>query len=144
MTEVVCALIVNGAKLLAAQRGVDSAHPLKWEFPGGKVDHGESAGEALAREIREELGITIRVEVPLEPVSHSYPGKVVKLFPWLCRWENGELILHEHHAVKWVSPEELFGLNLLEADRRLLMAGDNLSRIREYADTHSKIKREER
>ena len=131
--EVVCALIVGQGKLLIAQHGIHSRHPWKWEFPGGKIQPGESPEEALGREIREELNMEIRVEERLAPVTHTYGEKVIRLIPFLCRWTGGDLQLTEHHAVRWVSPEGIARYDMLGADHILVEEGDNLERITKYA-----------
>lgn len=100
---------------------------------GGKIQPGESREEALVREIREELEIGIAVGSPLEPVSHAYAGKEIILYPFLCRWTEGELILREHHAALWVSPEETAGMDMLEADRKMLTTGQNMARLKLFA-----------
>ena len=131
--EVVCALISDKGRLLVTQHGMHAGHPWKWEFPGGKIQPGESREEALVREIREELEIGIAVGSPLEPVSHAYAGKEIILYPFLCRWTEGELILREHHAALWVSPEETAGMDMLEADRKMLTTGQNMARLKLFA-----------
>ena len=104
--EVVCALIVHQGKLLITQHGIHSGHPWKWEFPGGKIQPEETREEALVREIREELDIGITVEAPLEPITHAYSDKEIILYPFLCRWTKGSLILREHHDARWIDPVE--------------------------------------
>jgi 8-oxo-dGTP diphosphatase len=127
--EVVCALIVADGKLLVTQHGENSGHPWKWEFPGGKIQPGESHEEALTREIMEELDIGITVIAPLEPVLHTYPGREILLYPYLCRWEEGQLLLKEHHDGRWIDPEETADLDMLEADFKMLGHPENWARL---------------
>lgn len=114
--DVSCAIIFRDGKILAAQRNVKGKLPLKWEFPGGKVESGETLEESLIREIREELGMEIRILKALSPVLHHYPNLSVKLWPFVCSSEKGEPILKEHHAILWLEKEELEGLDWAEAD----------------------------
>jgi len=91
--------------------------PLKWEFPGGKIDAGESPEECLKRECREELGIEIDVGDALSPVTHSYSTAfTVTLYPFLCSIRSGEVTLHEHKAVQWVAPADMRLLDWAGAD----------------------------
>lgn len=90
--------------------------PLKWEFPGGKINKGEMPEECLKRELREELGIEASVGKPLPPVTHHYPTFSVTLYPFICTIVSGEIRLHEHVACVWLSPETLHTLDWAEAD----------------------------
>jgi len=92
------------------------AMPLKWEFPGGKIDHGESREECLRRELFEELGIRVNVGKGLSPATHDYPAFMVTLYPFICSIASGEIVLHEHAAVAWIHPEQLHILDWAEAD----------------------------
>ena len=114
--HVACAIIERDGLVLAAQRSATMALPLKWEFPGGKIDAGESPEECLHRELVEELGVHVHVGKPLAPAIHHYPTFTVTLHPFVCSIEAGELTLHEHAAVTWLRPEELSGLDWAEAD----------------------------
>jgi 8-oxo-dGTP diphosphatase len=114
--HVACAIIERDGLVLAAQRSAAMALPLKWEFPGGKIDAGESPEECLRREIVEELGMQVRVGKPLAPSTHRYPAFTVTLYPFVCSLEAGEPTLHEHAAVAWLRPEELPTLDWAEAD----------------------------
>lgn len=90
--------------------------PLKWEFPGGKVDVGESLEECLCRELVEELGVRVKIRQPLIPVTYQYPLFAITLYPFICLIESGELTLHEHAAFSWLPPRELHTLDWAEAD----------------------------
>ena len=90
--------------------------PLKWEFPGGKVESGETDEEAIVREILEELSINILVIQRLEEVCHEYPDLIVTLIPFLCSITDGQLKLNEHHAFNWINPVNLLNLDWAEAD----------------------------
>lgn len=114
---VTCALIFLNDKVLCAQRSEEMPLSGFWEFPGGKMEAGESPEACLIREIREELSISIKVVSSLDPNEHSYAeGKVIRLMPFVCTWESGAINLLEHKAVKWVGKEELKSLNWAPAD----------------------------
>jgi 8-oxo-dGTP diphosphatase len=87
-----------------------------WEFPGGKVELGESQENCLHREIREELSIEIRICGVLTPVMHSYPNKVIQLIPFLATWQGGILKLTEHTQSQWLGKEDLLSLYWAPAD----------------------------
>lgn len=114
--HVACAIIERDGLVLAAQRSEAMSLPLKWEFPGGKIDPGESPEECLARELVEEMGVRIRVGRALPHATHRYPTFIVTLYPYLCCIESGEVTLHEHAAVAWLPPEKLVSLDWAEAD----------------------------
>jgi len=96
--------------------------PLKWEFPGGKMDPGETPERCLIREIHEEMGITIRVGVSLPISTHQYPAITVTLYPFICSIESGEIVLHEHSSIDWLTPNELYTLDWAEADLPVIAA----------------------
>ncbi|MDO9554949.1 MULTISPECIES: (deoxy)nucleoside triphosphate pyrophosphohydrolase [Rhodonellum] len=112
-----CAIILKEGKVLVAQRSEKMALPLKWEFPGGKIESGESAEGCLMREILEELNITIQV-IHAFPVNiHRFSKeKEIELIPFLCNYSGGELILKEHHQVLWLDVERLSELDWSAAD----------------------------
>lgn len=115
--EVSCAIIERDGLVLVAQRSESMSMPLKWEFPGGKVHAGESPEDCLHRELKEELSITVEVLGTLPSASHDYTGFSITLFPFICKIASGEILLHEHSAVRWVLPSDLHGIDLAEADR---------------------------
>jgi 8-oxo-dGTP diphosphatase len=118
--HVACAIIEQGGLVLAARRGEAMSMPLSWEFPGGKIEAGETPRQCLRRELMEELGIAISVGAALEPVTHDYPSFTVTLYPFVCAMEGGEITLHEHAAIAWLAPEALPSLQWAEADGPIL------------------------
>jgi 8-oxo-dGTP diphosphatase len=120
--HVTCAIIERDGLILAAQRSADMNMPLKWEFPGGKIDPGETPEACLIREILEEMGIRIRVGVSLPSSTHQYPALTVTLYPFICSIESGEIVLHEHSAINWLPPNELHTLDWAEADLPVIAA----------------------
>jgi len=90
--------------------------PLMWEFPGGKIECGETALECLEREITEELGIQILTKAKLPSHAHSYPEFEVTLHPYICSIKSGEIVLREHSAMVWLPPRELRRLKWAAAD----------------------------
>ena len=116
---VVAAVLVKGEKILATQRGYG---PQKdgWEFPGGKVEPGESPRTALKREIREELKARISVGEALPPVEMDYPQFHLRLQCYLCSLEDGGLELVEHEAARWVGKDEVLEVDWLPADRAVV------------------------
>lgn len=133
MKQVVCAMIFRHGKLLVARQGEYSNRPGKWEFPGGKVQPGESPPQALVREIREELNVAVRVDAPLEAVVSRSPGHEITLMPFLCQIVSGEPELREHAEIRWISLGEVMGLDMLPADYEVMKVRENLRRLSEYA-----------
>jgi 8-oxo-dGTP diphosphatase len=115
---VVCAIIERGGRVLLAQRPAHKHLPLKWEFPGGKVDAGESAEAAIVREIREELGCAIQITRALPRSTHDYGAVVIEMIPFVCALAPGspEPHPHEHVAVAWCEPAGLRDYDLAPAD----------------------------
>ncbi|MDR3566888.1 MAG: (deoxy)nucleoside triphosphate pyrophosphohydrolase [Syntrophobacteraceae bacterium] len=111
-----CGIIERGEMVLAARRGQGKAMELKWEFPGGKIESGESVEECVRRELQEEMGISIDVRAVLPSTTHHYPDFSVTLYPVVCRISSGEIVLNEHAAIKWLLPAELRELDWAEAD----------------------------
>ncbi len=120
--DVSCAIIEKDGLILAALRGEAMNMPLKWEFPGGKLEPTESAATCLAREIREELGVEIGIISGLPPSTWSYPHFTITLYPFVCYVKRGAFSLAEHKAVCWMNPEELPTLDWAEADIPVLQS----------------------
>lgn len=120
LTQVTCAIIIDKGKALAALRNRQMSQSWKWEFPGGKIDKGETAEACIKREIKEELNIDIIINERLTPTIHSYPDKTIELIPFICSIESGTVCPVEHEKVSWFSPEELMSLNWAEADLPVL------------------------
>ncbi len=117
--RVVAALIVQGGRIFATQRGYGAMKD-GWEFPGGKIEPGETPQEALAREIREELDAQVAVGNLFETVEYDYPQFHLSMACYFCTIESGKLVLKEHEAATWLSPEELESVDWLPADRELV------------------------
>ena len=116
--EVVASMIFREGKVLCVQRPVNAREYIssKWEFPGGKVEVGESCEEALVREIREELSVDIEVSEFLMTVEHTYPDFYLTMHVFKCVLDQGEITLNEHVALKWLSLDELDQLDWAAAD----------------------------
>ncbi len=129
MIRVTCAIIRNeDDELLVVQRGEESDHPLKWEFPGGKVQAGESEEECIIREIREELSMEIVIRGKLGNVDYDYGKKHILLIPFVCDTLDELPMLTEHVDFKWVSASELAGIDFSEAD--IIAAGNYLADLK--------------
>jgi 8-oxo-dGTP diphosphatase len=121
VVNVTCALIIdNQNRLFAAQRSSKMSLPLKWEFPGGKIESNESSEESLIREIKEELNIDIEIVKNLPSNIHAYPSIVIQLIPFICRQINGVITLKEHINYRWLTTNELLDLEWAEADIPIL------------------------
>ncbi len=114
--DVACAIIRQNGRILAAQRSAAMTHPLKWEFPGGKIQEGETPQQCLRRELQEELGIDVVMCRELPRITHAYPEFSITLFPFLCVITAGALTLREHAAVEWVLPQDIKHLAWTDAD----------------------------
>ncbi len=120
--QVSCGIIHRDRCILAVQRSKYMALPLKWEFPGGKIEPDESPEACLKRELMEELEISVIIGDALEPVIHAYDGFTVTLYPFVCAVEAGKVVLHEHAAFTWLKPADLPRLDWAAADRPVLSA----------------------
>ncbi|AIR01761.1 NTP pyrophosphohydrolase [Pluralibacter gergoviae] len=120
--DVVAAIIERDGKILLAQRPASADQPGLWEFPGGKVEPGESQPQALVRELREELGIEARPAGYVASQRKAVSGRMIHLHAWhVPAWE-GEVTAMEHSALVWVSPQEALSYSLAPADIPLLAA----------------------
>lgn len=117
--EVVAAAIRRGNAVLATQRGYGEFKD-GWEFPGGKVEPGETPEQAVVREIREELGAVVRPEKLIATVECDYPKFHLTLHCFLCTVAEGELRLLEHEAAKWLTKETLGSVGWLPADLEIV------------------------
>ena len=122
MTEVVAAVMERDGRILVCRRRADQPHPLKWEFPGGKVEPGESAEAALVRELGEELGITAVLGTELERYQYCYPAKPPILLIFFAVAEfRGELENRVFEEIRWELPAALPELDFLEGDTDFVM-----------------------
>ena len=125
MIDVCCAIILNGSKILAVQRGPESSHPMKWEFPGGKIQLNETAEKCIIREIEEELKVRIKIVNQLLPIDFDYGTKQISLIPFVCEIISGEIILTEHIAKCWFNFDEWETIDWSGADRELILKNYN-------------------
>ena len=120
MTEVVAALIWDGDKFMACQRPANKARGLLWEFVGGKVEPGETKEEALIRECREELDVTVAVEDVFMEVTHEYPDLTVHLTLFHAKIVEGVQKKLEHNDIRWLTAEEIDRFPFCPADEEIL------------------------
>ena len=114
--EVVAAVIEKDGRVFATQRGYGDFKDF-WEFPGGKIESGESPEEALKREIKEELDADISVDSFLQTVEYDYPKFHLILHCFLCSLKNDTLHLLEHESARWLAPDEMDAVAWLPPDR---------------------------
>ena len=127
--EVVAAVIRSGDKIFATERGYGDFKD-RWEFPGGKMEPGESREAALKREIREELETEISVDEYLGTVESDYPQFHITMHCFLCSIVEGNLTLLEHEAARWLDIKHIHEVDWLPADREILPAlSEALSRV---------------
>jgi 8-oxo-dGTP diphosphatase len=119
LLRVVAAAIVRDNRVLVAKRGDAMLLPGQWEFPGGKVELGESDEVALIREIMEELGAAITPQYLVDSVEHVYPNVSIHLLLYVSVLVGGEPKVTEHEALRWVTREDLCGLVMAPADEQL-------------------------
>ena len=120
MTDVVAALIWKQNRFMICQRPTHKARGLLWEFVGGKVEPDESFQDALIRECREELDITVEVRDIFLQVVHEYPDISIRLTLFNCAISEGEPKLLEHCALAWITPEETENYSFCPADEEIL------------------------
>lgn len=123
--EVVAAIIHQNPQIFATQRGYGDFKG-GWEFPGGKVEHGEAPEAALVREIREELAVEISVGELLTTVEYDYPNFHLTMHCYLCRLTGGEITLLEHEAARWLDKGELYSVEWLPADVGIIPLLENV------------------
>ena len=114
--HVAAALIIQDRKIFVARRKDAGELALKWEFPGGKLEEGESGEEAIVREIREELSVGISVQRHFMQVTHQYNSFFLTMEAYLCTLEEGTIILTEHVDSAWITADELDGIDWAAAD----------------------------
>ena len=128
MTEVVAALIWKGKQFMICQRPAHKARGLLWEFVGGKVEPGETKEQALVRECREELAVTVQVGKELMEVTHEYPDLTVHLTLFHASIQEGTPQLLEHNDIRWITVEEIDQYPFCPADEAIL------ERMKEFQD----------
>ena len=115
----VAAIIVRDGRIFATQRGYGEWKEW-WEFPGGKIEHGETPEDALKREIREELATEIEMDELFTTVEYDYPKFHLTMHCYLCTIVNGELSLLEHEDARWLAMDELDSVKWLPADKDVI------------------------
>jgi 8-oxo-dGTP diphosphatase len=124
---VTAALIRKEDKMLIAQRYVKTDHALKWEFPGGKLENGETPEVCLSREIKEELNLEVEVKDIFKVVYHEYPGKKILLLCYLCNDLGGQAEAIDCQDFRWIHIDELDQFNFVEADMPIV---EKIKRVR--------------
>lgn len=119
MIQVTAAIIKKNGKLLLCQRPAGKRCALLWEFPGGKIEVGETPEECLARECYEELGITIGVERFAQEVTHAYPDITVNIHFYFCKLVSGDPVCIEHNDIQWFALDEVSKIPLCPADAKM-------------------------
>lgn len=114
--KVTCAIIENNGQILAAQRSENMSMPLKWEFPGGKIEPGEKAEDCIVRELKEELDIEVSIKHSLSAYVHNYGTECIELIPFICEMKYGHLKCKEHKQVIWDYPQRFSDLDWADAD----------------------------
>ena len=117
---VVAGMIIRDGQVLISQRRADQSLPLQWEFPGGKVEPGEAPVAALARELREELGVGVRVGRIWDVLFHAYPAFDLVMLVYVCELIEGEPRAVEVADFAWAAPGELSRWDILPADLPLV------------------------
>ncbi len=120
MIQVVAGIIIRNKTVLIARRASHKAMAGKWEFPGGKIEVGETPHTALEREILEEFGVVIKAGSYMASNIHDYGDLQIELHAYLARYVNGEFELTDHDQIAWVGKEELENYDLAEADIPLI------------------------
>lgn len=120
IVQVAAALIWDKDRFMICQRPENKTRAFQWEFVGGKAEEGESREEALIRECKEELDISVNVEDIFMEVDHQYPDIFIHLTLFNCTIAEGKPVLLEHNDMKWITPEEIPLYNFCPADKDIL------------------------
>ena len=136
MTEVVAALIWDGERFMICQRPAHKARALLWEFVGGKVEPGETKEQALIRECREELDITLNVGNVFTDVTHEYPDITVHLTLFNATITSGTPKLLEHNDLQWITPAEIPQYTFCPADEAILEKIKTITNPMDLSDNH--------
>lgn len=120
MTQVAAAVIEEDGKILICRRGAGGSCAFLWEFPGGKLEPGETARECVIRECREELGVDISVDDILAEAPYRYPEREVALTFFKAQIRHGEPVMHLHIDCRWVLPSELGNYEFCPANKELI------------------------
>lgn len=118
--DVVAALIWDNDRFMICQRPVHKTRALQWEFVGGKTEEGETKQEALIRECKEEIGVTVAVGDVFFEVDHEYPDIFIHLTLFNCKIASGEVKMLEHNDIRWITPEEIPRYEFCPADKEIL------------------------
>lgn len=120
--EVVAGIIENNGKILCMQRdqGKHDYISFKWEFPGGKIEIGETKEQALVRELQEEMELDVEVVEHFLDIEHQYPDFIIKMYCFRCNTEDLNFKLNVHKDFKWLPKEELLTLDWAEADKPIV------------------------
>ena len=124
MLEVTAAIIRKDNKILICQRPANKSCGLLWEFPGGKIEPGETGEQCIVRECQEELGVTLQVHKEVIDVVYEYPDRAVHLHFYLCDIDAGTLEKKEHAAFRWISWQEISQFEFCPADAKMLSLVD--------------------
>lgn len=120
MLEVTAAVIRQNGKILICQRPANKNCALLWEFPGGKIEAGETGEQCVVRECQEELDVTLSVERELTDVVYKYPDCTIHLHFYLCDIIAGTPEKKEHNAIAWIAPDEVARYEFCPADKMML------------------------
>lgn len=120
VVRVPCAVIEHDGKVLAGQRSAALSFPLQWEFPGGKLEKGETDEQALFREIMEELNVAVEIVDKLPETSKDQGWREIVLVPFVCKVDTTDFILTEHEQILWLDADDLPTLDWTEADLNVI------------------------
>ncbi len=116
LTKVTAAILVRDDAIFIAKRGPGGRFAHRWEFPGGKIEPGESPEECRAREMAEEFAIEVSVGKFFAESLHTFPGGQILVLAYFCRWVDGDILPAEHEEYRWVAASELDGYDFAPAD----------------------------